>query len=388
MRVLWLASWYPNKYEPYNGDFIQRHAIAVSKVCPIDVIHVVQLGKDGVSDDAQEVHHKAGLRELICYFRFKKWGIGPLDKIRYNIRYLQKAKQVLLQYEKEHGRPDIIHVHVPIKAGITARKIAAQWNIPYIVSEQASYYEQAAPNRFSKRSIFFRYNAKKIFKNAAAVTNVSATLGATIKTLFRINKVITVHNSADTSMFCYDGFELKDEFIWLHVSALNHQKNIDGMLKAFSQLKAMVKWKLVVVGPDSHEHHQLVNHLGLHHQVTFTGELSHQQVAVQMKQAHAFVLFSRHENFPCVIVESLCSGLPVVAADAGGVQEAINNSNGKVVSSENIDQLATELKNLMDNYRSFNPRKIAADAAARYNSKLIAEQFVNIYHEAVARHKA
>jgi hypothetical protein len=29
-NILWLVSWYPNKLKPFDGDFIQRHAKAVS----------------------------------------------------------------------------------------------------------------------------------------------------------------------------------------------------------------------------------------------------------------------------------------------------------------------------------------------------------------------
>ena len=46
MKVLWLASWYPDEYEPTNGDFVQRHAKAVSQLMHIDVIHVVQAGEN------------------------------------------------------------------------------------------------------------------------------------------------------------------------------------------------------------------------------------------------------------------------------------------------------------------------------------------------------
>ena len=40
MKVLWLTSWYPNKVNETNGDFVQRHAQAASFYCKVDVIHV------------------------------------------------------------------------------------------------------------------------------------------------------------------------------------------------------------------------------------------------------------------------------------------------------------------------------------------------------------
>ena len=42
MKVLWLCSWYPHSTDPYDGDFIERQAKALSLHMQVDVIHVVQ----------------------------------------------------------------------------------------------------------------------------------------------------------------------------------------------------------------------------------------------------------------------------------------------------------------------------------------------------------
>ncbi|HQV61525.1 MAG TPA: hypothetical protein PLG08_12150, partial [Chitinophagaceae bacterium] len=39
-KILWLCSWYPAKTDPYNGDFIQRHARAAALYNDIYIIHV------------------------------------------------------------------------------------------------------------------------------------------------------------------------------------------------------------------------------------------------------------------------------------------------------------------------------------------------------------
>jgi hypothetical protein len=41
-HILWLASWYPDKLQPLNGDFIERHAKAASLFNRITVLHIVK----------------------------------------------------------------------------------------------------------------------------------------------------------------------------------------------------------------------------------------------------------------------------------------------------------------------------------------------------------
>ena len=177
MKILWLASWYPNPYEPVNGDFIQRHAQAVAQFIPLDVIHVVQVGKDVPVRDEQIESTRGNIHEMIHSFSFRKWGIGWIDKIRYQLKYRKFYVHLLLQYEKRYGRPALMHVHVPLKAGLLALFFKKRWKIPYIVSEQSSLYERRAEDSFDRRSLFFRYHTRAIFRGASLVTNVSASIG-------------------------------------------------------------------------------------------------------------------------------------------------------------------------------------------------------------------
>jgi hypothetical protein len=41
-NVLWLVSWYPNRLDAFDGDFIERHAIAVSRFAKLTVLLVVK----------------------------------------------------------------------------------------------------------------------------------------------------------------------------------------------------------------------------------------------------------------------------------------------------------------------------------------------------------
>ena len=65
--------------------------------------------------------------------------------------------------------------------------------------------------------------------------------------------------------------------------------------------------------------------------IQFTGMLPYEEVARLMRNSDAFVLFSLYENMPCVVLEALCCGLPVITSDVGGLKEVINQENGVLV---------------------------------------------------------
>lgn len=385
MKILWLTSWYPNKYEPVNGDFIQRHAKAVAAFMALDVFHIVQLGKDANVQEELTIQQNDQLREFVYYFSFKKWGFNIIDKIRYNFCYKRKSITAIEKYFSENGKPDLIHVHVPMKAGWIALQLKKKYNIPYIVSEQASYYDDAAPDNFNNRSLFFKLNTKIVCRNAVAVTNVSSVIARKMENLLGIKNIHTVHNIADAKIFFYKPLQQQEIFTWVHVSTLSEQKNVTGIIKAIHLLIHEQKHncKLILVGHHVHLHKPLVEELQLQNFITFIGEVPHNKVADYLQQANAFVLFSRHENFPCVLVEALCCGLPIVASEVGGVADAIEKNNGILVASENIQALNDAMNTVMQKYSIYNRASISIQAKLKYDNDVIAKQFIDLYKQFV-----
>jgi glycosyltransferase involved in cell wall biosynthesis len=421
MKVLWLASWYPDPYELTNGDFVQRHAVAVARIIPVDVIHVIQVGGETNIKKHITCTRNGNLREWVIGFSFKKWGWGWLDKVRYHIKFRYFYRVILFRYVSRNGKPDLLHVHIPMKAGLLARKFSRYWNIPYLVTEHSSLYDPLAADNFSKRSFFFRYHTLKIFRQAAAVTCVSAAIGDKIRQITDISGIKVIYNVVDTTRFNYqsDGQShnyqvgapslncqpedqpyrprINDQplnrqidaqspsapcFKWLHVSSLQPLKNITAVIQAFQQLYLLRQdWVFEIVGPADETLVRLVKESDLSDRISFAGETDHLLVAEKMKESSALVLFSKYENFPCVIIEALCCGLPVVSSDVGGVSEAINKSNGILVESENIQQLTQAMNRIMTDYFLFDRNLIARDAASKYDESVIGSQFVRLYNQ-------
>lgn len=380
ISVLWLCSWYPNKNYPYEGDFIQRHARALALYMPVTVVHVVQYGEHYESlTDQTDVCNQDNLREIIVYFRFKRTGISFLDKLRYNLTYFSVYRRFIRQHFKKEGIPDLVHLHIPMKAGIIAGWIKKKWKCPYIVSEQSSTYCPAAKDNFNSRSLYYRSTVKKIFQNADGISNVSYSVAEIIKRLCNVQNIRVIPNTADTAYFNYRPFQPKP-FRFIHVSSLNEQKNVYGMLNAFKKLGDLRKdWELVLVGPITPELERYIASLNLKTAVSYTGEITYREVALQMQSSSAFVLFSKHENLPCVLVEAFCCGLPVIATKVGGVPDIVTDENGFLVESDNESQLLDALAGMMENYSLFDRKKISEEARSQFSYDVVGKRFYDFY---------
>ena len=378
--VLWLPSWYPNKLAPFDGDFIQRHAKAVALYNDILVIYGVPDEEEKLTSNVDENFTRNGrLAEHIIYF---KKSAGLLGRVRAFLKWNRLLRKTIKRYLKEMGKPAIVHVHVPMKAGLIARWIKRQYDVSYVVSEQSAHYKMGSHDDFFDKNFIYRKEMARVYREATAVTNVSVAVGNTIKELFNLKHVHTINNTVDTSLFNYEDSDNKT-FRFIHVSTLTEsQKNVTGILSAIKKLsKRRQDFEFIIVGPANKEFRELIKSSGIENFVILTGEISYADVSKQMKRASSLVLFSRYENLPCVIVEALCCGLPVIATDVGGIKELINENNGMLVQSENENELTESMDHMINEYNNYDRKQIATNAGEKFSYSTIGKQFNTLYRE-------
>lgn len=373
-KIVWLCSWYPNEEDPFIGDFIQRHAWAVSAFAHIHVIHIREATTPFPSS-VKTIH--ANLTEEIHYLDVKQVAL-----LR-TLAYMRKQIACLNHYIKQHGKPHGIHVHVPMKAGIVA--LHAKWylRIPYVVTEHYGIYNNQVIDHFGTRTTLFRYLSRHIVHQSKQLTTVSKNLAQEMQAAGLDKHTSVIANVVDTNLFQYTPPPTMQPFRFIHVSGMSTLKNVEGILDAFEILcKTHSEVSLELVG-DIREHlqHRVQQSALLSPRVQFSGVLPYSAVAKRMQQAHAFVLFSDSESQSCVVLEALCCGRPCIVPATGGVQELIDDSNGFLVEVRNTAMLMEQLKNMIARYSQFDTTTIAEVAAARYSYNSIGQSFANLYEE-------
>ncbi|MBU6158501.1 MAG: glycosyltransferase [Bacteroidetes bacterium] len=380
MKILWLCSWFPNELDHYGGDFIERHAKALALHNPVDVIHIVQnqdLSKKRISINKYDI--QPGLSVMVHTVPVAAFNIQLLNQLTFNFRYLIYLKRLLRQYIAEHGKPDMVHVHVPVKIGAGALYLKKKFNVPFVVTEHSSAYFSHIPFNYHSLNPFYKWMARQTFQQALAVSSVSEWLLSRLDDIFKPARLKLIRNSVDTSLF-YHTPSTNAVKRFIHVSMMEPLKNVKGIIEAFIDLNRLhTDWELVLVGPPYESYQKMAQEGGVGHKVIFTGLLRYDEVAAQMRTADALVHFSRYENLPCVITEALCCGLFVIASDVGGIREVIHSENGILVQSEDIKSLRDSLANYLDNSSAYDRKKISDEAASVYNYHAIGLQILHWY---------
>jgi len=381
MKVLHLASWYPNEKDPYNGDFIQRQLIALSAYLPVTVMYLVKDSNLKKNDFKLSIQNKThNLEEQLAYYGTVQTGISVIDQYLSFRRYKSLFKRLVKDYIQKNGKPDLIHVHVVLYAGVVAMELSKQFNIPYMVTEHSSVYQRSATENLWNRFFYFRWMSFRVLRNAEVVTTVSNHLAKQINSLVKLKKSSVITNTVDTRLFYFKPNDFSSPFRFIHVSGMTNAKNIEGLLRAFTQLKERRSdWTCTMVGPASSVLKQFATELGLDTILDWKGEVDYSQVAQLMQGSHAHVLFSRYENQPCVNLEAFCCGLPVIASRVGGIDEVVSETNGIMVEPMDETALALAMEKMMTQYKQFDRKAISENAESKFSYEAIGKMMADNY---------
>jgi glycosyltransferase involved in cell wall biosynthesis len=373
-KVLWLPSWYPNKTDPFDGDFIQRMAMATALYDEVHVIYVVA-SKEVKGEEVVETTQSGNLHETIIYYPargvFKKW----LWR-----RYFTIYKKYIRQFIRQNGKPHCVHVQVPLKAGMIALWLQRKYGIPFVLTEHYGIYNEVVPDRFGNRSFYFRYFTRKIIQQAGVLMPVSHKLGEAINSMVIKKSFTVVPNVVDTGLFFYQPVPA-NPFRFIHVSNMIPLKNVEGIINAFACLHQQQPGvELLLLGPYPASVLDHARQTGLlQHGISFGGEVPYKAVAQSMQQCQSLILFSDSENMPCVVLEALCCGLPVIATAVGGVPEVVNEKNGLLVPPRQEKELLAAMQAVLHQYDQYNREQIAARAQQQYGYSVIGSMISRVY---------
>ena len=144
--------------------------------------------------------------------------------------------------------------------------------------------------------------------------------------------------------------------------------------------------ELVLVGPLNPSVNKLLTEEVLAtERVRTTGEISYEDVGKELRNADALIMFSYYENMPCVILEALCSGVPVIASDVGGIREIVSPDNGILIEAGKEVRLFEAMKEMISNYDSYERDLISKQAKDQFSYQTIGKEILQVYDEVLKK---
>jgi glycosyltransferase involved in cell wall biosynthesis len=158
---------------------------------------------------------------------------------------------------------------------------------------------------------------------------------------------------------------------------LTPQKGFDNLIRAFDRIAARCpEWSLVIAGegPSRAALEAQASRTAVASRISLPGRLA--DPAALLRSARVFVLSSRFEGFPNVLLEAMASGCAVVSTDcpSGPAEILRDRQTGRLVPSDDVEALAAAMEELIANpstavalaekaqarVRQFAPDRIAA----------------------------
>jgi len=375
-KILWLASWYPNELDPYDGDFIQRHAKAAAIHHDIFVIAVCWHPQ--ISGRKETVNRSTGLTEKLIYLPDSGRVFDPVTR---QLRWANALREAVMDYVNKEGLPKYIHVQVPWKTGLIANWARAKWKIPYLVTEHWGIYDDAVKGSFNSFNSLKKLLLKRIFNGCTSLISVSRYLADGIKKMTGRTTDFIIPNVVDTTLFYPSGAKY-EKFSFIHVSNMAPLKNVDTILKAFHQLESELpgRFQLIMVGNRDNHYAHTAEDLGLlNRSVFFRGEVSYREVAEELRRCHCLLIVSDTETFSCVTAEALCAGLAVIASSTGALPELVDAGNGVLVTPGDTGELSEAMRIISENYQEKTGGEVAREASRRFGYGALSEAFDRLY---------
>lgn len=163
----------------------------------------------------------------------------------------------------------------------------------------------------------------------------------------------------------------------------NHRKGMDLLVEALSEQKISREIGLISVGRSDASAAVTGGYY------CALGELkSERLMSLAYSAADLFVLPTREDNLPNVVLEAMACGTPVVAFDVGGLPDMIRpDMTGLLVPLEDVGGLRSAIATILedDERRARISGECRRVAVERYRLEIQAERYVRLYRELMQR---
>ncbi len=346
LPIVVVTSFFPNRSFPHRTVFVRNLVNAMRSHASVEVIAPMPFAPPWTMVDRWRKLRAVPMREhiaglIVLHPRYV--AISGLDALS-GITYARSIVGLLRTRLREQG-PFLVHAHCAYPDGVGVANVAKALGLPYVITAHGSDINVYAGKPFLRPQI------RRAFAGARGVIAVSAELEQKILAIDAGMPLARIPCAGfDPAVFaqrdkafCRQALGIKPEVrLVTFVGNLVAVKGVEVLLGAWASLQRE-NTELVIIG-DGPERGRLMAQAGGLPGIRFAGVLPQDDVATWLGASDLLVLPSLNEGMPNVIVESLASGVPVVASRVGGIPElVVDGVNGYLAEPGDVASLGNAL---------------------------------------------
>jgi glycosyltransferase involved in cell wall biosynthesis len=296
--------------------------------------------------------------DFIPFYAERKYGATAtatlnLTNVYYFFKHLALWIFTIIRY-----RPDI--VHYPVTSFWNMEKSLVFLTVSRVLGCKTigHLHGGAFPDFWKSISRLRKRLALVLFKRVDDMVVLSEYWRDFVSKTISPKRVTVVHNVIDRKFeeSVRQNLSAEDGNI-LFVGDLGRNKGVYDIIEALGKIKKSLPVKLELVGPEGRKNdleniRALVEKYDLGDDVEFRGPLYSTAKIEAFKRACLFILPSYAENFPLVILEAACAGLPIITTRVGAIPEFFEDDRSVCfVEPGNVEQIARAVAELLSNKR-------------------------------------
>lgn len=296
-------------------------------------------------------------------------------------------------------KANLMHAHGFLN-GLVCMNLKLLTGVPYVLTIQSADWDIYHPEM--EGSIYVKIQSwieRMVYKKARVCHAVSNDLAGHFKNQGRSDAVV-IPNGVETDIFqpiteekkkkVRQKYNLpKESFIVSTVSRLEYKNGVHDLIDAFAKTEDTSLFLAIIGdGKDRARLEERVENLGIDNQVSFMGEIDHEEVGELVAVSDIFARTPLSEGFGIVFLEAMAAGVPVIATSTGGIVDFTKDKETGLLCEPGdvscISKSILDLKNdnsLRDRLIQ-NGKKMVHE---EYSWDKISDEIFNLYKKAYQR---
>jgi len=361
-RILCPTYWYPSHAADTHATYvhdINRHLARRGH----RVVVVTPRFRDALPresfDGVDVVRFDVAIPDDLTYGKVAQSRVGPAAKVKRIVamgRYVQLQRSAAIAAGRALSA-DIVHAHWAIPTGPAAVSAARALRVPCVITMHGGdvYVNKAQGYDFPTRW-YVKPVLRKTLRLAAGLTAITDDCRRhALRAGAEDEKIHVIENGADLRRFrpALPGEPARDfgPRMVFACRQLFPRKGIRFLIQAAARLKPRFPDLKVVLAGDGFERadlEALARSLGIGADTVFLGWVANAELPAYYRASAVSVVPSLEEGFGIPAAEAMGCGVPVVASDAGGLPEVVEDGvTGRIVPKGDAEALAAAIGELL-----------------------------------------